>query len=204
MIEGAAHDRKSERGGMTDYLKRFAAAADRLNARVGHWVAWATLALVLVQFLVVVLRFVFAVGFVPLQESVWYLHGTLFMLGAGYTLMRDEHVRVDVFYRDAPPRRKAWVDLAGALFLLLPVVVATFLLSFHYVLASWYNLNTGQWVLQGSTELSGLPLNFALKTVIWLFAGLLFVQGLAMAIKALLFLRGEVARYPVPLEALTR
>ncbi len=187
---------------MVDVLKRLAAAADRLNERVGHGVAWLTLALVLVQMLIVVLRFVFALGFVPLQESVWYLHGTAFMLGAGYTLLRDEHVRVDVFYREAPPRRKAWTDLVGAVGLLLPVVVATFVLSFNYVLSSWYNVHTGRWVLQGSTELSGLPLIFALKTVIWLFAALLLAQGLSMAIKAWLYLRGDVASYPVPREAL--
>ena len=76
---------------------------DTFNRKLGHATAWFALVLVLLQFSVVVLRYVFSVGFAPMQEAVWYLHGLLFMLGAGYTFLQDEHVRVDVIYRQATP-----------------------------------------------------------------------------------------------------
>lgn len=184
-------------GAALHWLRLIADIIDRENEITGKAVAWLALALVLVQFAVVILRFVFGIGFIPLQESVWYLHGALFMLGAGYTLLHDGHVRVDVFYREASPRTRALIDLLGALLLLLPLMVFTFVQSFSYVLDSWYNFTLGKWVLEGSTELSGLPLIFALKTVIWLFALLLGLQGVSMAIRAGLFLTGNEAHYPV-------
>lgn len=88
---------------------------DNFNRKLGHAIAWLALALVLVQFTVVVLRYVFSIGFAPMQEAVWHLHGLLFMLGAGYTLLRDEHVRVDVLYREASPKQKAITDFGGCL-----------------------------------------------------------------------------------------
>ncbi len=156
---------------------------DTLNEYVGRATAWTALAMVLVQFLVVILRYVFAIGFIPMQESIWYFHGILFMMGAGYTLLYDGHVRVDLIYGDASPRAKALVDLFGAIIFLVPVCILTVWLSWGYVINSWK-------VLEGSTELSGLPLIFLFKTVIWLFAILLGLQGVSMAIKAWLQLRG--------------
>lgn len=157
------------------------AALERVNGAVGHAVAWLALVLVLVQFAVVVLRYVFSIGFVPMQESVWYLHGLLFMLGAGYTLLNDGHVRIDIFYRTASPRRKAWIDLLGVLIFLTPVCVATWIFSWSYVINAWR-------VLEGSMEAAGLPAVFLLKTVIWVFVVLLFLQGVAMALRSILTL----------------
>ena len=78
-------------------MQRLARIIDLLNERLGRLVAWGALAMVLAQALVVLLRYVFAIGSIPLQESIWYLHGMLFMLGAGYTLLLDGHVRIDIF-----------------------------------------------------------------------------------------------------------
>ena len=156
---------------------------DKVNGSVGRAISWLTLIMALVQFLVVIMRYVFAIGFIPMQELIWYLHGIVFMLGAGFTLLNDGHVRVDVFYRDARPKFKAIVDLFGSILLLLPVCVATFSLSFGYVINSWS-------VLEQSTEVSGLPLIFALKTMIWVFAVLLGMQGVALMARALRFLLG--------------
>jgi TRAP-type mannitol/chloroaromatic compound transport system permease small subunit len=163
-------------------------AIDRLNEHVGRTVAWLAVVMVLVQFAIVVARYVFAIGSIPVQESIWYMHGILFMVGAGYTLLYDGHVRVDIFYGVATPRRKAIIDLMGVLFLLLPVCVAILLLSWSYVLNAWR-------VLEGSTEMSGLPLIFAFKTVIWVFAVLLALQGIALAGKAVLYLTGHAPHY---------
>ena len=150
---------------------------DRLNEKIGHALAWVALIMVLVQFTVVVMRYVFAIGNIAMQESIWYMHGLVFMLGAGYTLLHDGHVRVDVIYGDASPRYKAMVDFFGTLAFLLPLTAATWWLSWDYVVNSWR-------VWEGSTEVSGLPLIWAYKTVILVFAALMFLQGISMAYKA--------------------
>src|SRR5438034_4965620 len=96
---------------------------DRLNGAIGRTAAWAALFVVLMQFAVVLLRYVFGLGSIWLSESIIYGHATLFMLAAAWTLREGGHVRVDVFYADASPRTKAWVDLLGALCLLLPFML---------------------------------------------------------------------------------
>ncbi len=157
---------------------------DRLNETVGRGVAWLTLAMVLITFAVVVLRYIYAVGWVWMQESYVWLHGVVFMLGAGYTLLHRGHVRVDIFYRPASARHRAWVDLLGSLFLLLPVVTLIFAVSFGYVLDSWSRL-------EESREAGGLPGLFLLKTVILGFCVLMGLQGLALAGRSLLTLAGR-------------
>ena len=87
----------------------------------GRFIAWLTLFIVLITFIVVVLRYVFDYGSIAMQESVTYLHAFVFMLGAAYTLKHDGHVRVDIFYRKMSARKKAWVDLLGTFLLLYPV-----------------------------------------------------------------------------------
>ena len=93
---------------------------DWFNTTVGRGLAWLTLGIVLVQMGVVIARYVFGLGSIWAQESITYMHGFLFMLAAAYTLKLDGHVRVDIFYREAPPRRKAMVNLFGSLFFLIP------------------------------------------------------------------------------------
>jgi len=94
---------------------------DSLNEQTGRFIAWCTVAMVLIQFSVVVMRYVFGISFIWMQESVVYLHSMVFMIGAGYTLLHNGHVRVDVFYRSANFRTKAIIDIFGVIFLLLPV-----------------------------------------------------------------------------------
>lgn len=174
-------------------LYNVARAIDALNTRVGHAIAWTAFAMVLIQFVVVILRYVFAFSNTALQESIWYLHGLLFMIGAGYTLFQDGHVRVDVIYREASERYKAWVDLLGSLLFVVPLCILTVWLSWGYVINAWITL-------EGSTELAGLPLIFLYKTVIWVFAALVGLQGLSTAIKGFLYLMGRWPRYsPGPL-----
>ncbi|SCZ39208.1 TRAP transporter small permease subunit [Afifella marina] len=169
-------------------MKAIIAVIDGLNYRIGRAVMWLAVLTALVQFATVILRYVFSIGFIPMQESIWYMHAILFMTGAGFTLLQDGHVRVDVLYREASPRKKALVDLFGALFLLLPVCVAAFWLSLGYVSNSWR-------ILERSTEVSGLPLIFALKTFIWVFAVLVGLQGVAMALRAVVALKEHDETY---------
>jgi TRAP-type mannitol/chloroaromatic compound transport system permease small subunit len=150
---------------------------DRVNAAVGRATAWAALFVVLVQFVVVLLRYVFGIGSIWLTESILYGNATMFMLAAAWTLREGGHVRVDVFYAEATPRRKALIDLAGALLLLLPFMIVLAWFALPYVARSWA-------ILEGSRETSGLPMVFLLKTLIPLFAVLMALQGISQAIRA--------------------
>ena len=165
-------------------LGDFVRFVDGLNERVGRAIAWLTLAMVLITFAVVVLRYVYAIGWVWLQESYVWLHGVVFMVGAGYTLLHNGHVRVDVFYRPGGARYKAIIDLGGSLLLLMPLIVMVAFVSFDYVADSWARL-------EESREAGGLPGLFLLKSVLLLFCGLLGLQGLSLAARSLLVLRGH-------------
>ena len=172
---------------------RIAAWIDRLNSAVGRAASWCALAIVLLGFAVVLMRYVLGLGSIWLQESILYAHAALFLLAAAWTLKEGGHVRVDVFYAGASPRTKAWIDLAGALLLLLPFCIAVIWFSGPYVTRSWA-------ILERSRETSGLPVVFLLKSLIPLFALLLALQGLSQAIKSITMLmmlriaRGRAAK----------
>jgi TRAP-type mannitol/chloroaromatic compound transport system permease small subunit len=157
---------------------------DRLNATVGQAAAWLTLAMVIVTFIVVVLRYVFDIGFIWLQESVIWMHAVVFMLGAAYTLGEGGHVRVDVFYRNMSSKRQAWVDLIGVLVFLLPLCVFLGWNSIEFVTQSW---NIGE----SSREPGGLPFPFfpILKTVILLMPITVALQGISLLLRSLVSIR---------------
>jgi len=158
-------------------MTAFASRIDRLNAAIGRAVAWLVIVVVVLQFVLVVARYLFGFGSVRLGETVIYAHATLFMLAAAWTLHTDGHVRVDIFYADASARTKALIELVGALLLLLPFMLVLIWLSVPYAARSWA-------ILEHSQEASGLPIVFALKTLIPLFAILMALQGVAQAIHA--------------------
>jgi len=164
-------------------LHRISGALGRVAESVGNAAAWLALALVLVTFAVVVLRYLFQIGWIAMQESILYLHASLFLLGAAYTLKKDGHVRVDIFYRGFTPRGKALVDLLGSLLLLLPVCGFLLWVSWDYVASAWA-------LREGSPEAGGLPLVYLLKTLIPLAAVLLIVQGISLALASLATLSG--------------
>ncbi|WP_240349227.1 TRAP transporter small permease subunit [Halomonas binhaiensis] len=97
----------------------------------------------------------------------------------------DGHVRVDIFYRDMSPRKKAWVDLLGTVFLLLPVMIFTIAASLGYVAKSWA-------IFEGSPDAGGIHGVFLLKTLIPLFAGLMIVQGLVEILRNALIISGRL------------
>ena len=162
----------------------FVRVVDRLNEVVGRAVAWLVIAMVLITFAVVVMRYVYSFGFVWLQESYVWLHGITFMLGAGYTLLHNAHVRVDVYYRPGGQRYKALVDLIGVFVLLLPMIVVVTWVAVPYVEASWVKL-------EASREAGGLPGLFLLKSVILGFCLLVGLQGLSLAAHSYLVLTGH-------------
>jgi TRAP-type mannitol/chloroaromatic compound transport system permease small subunit len=134
--------------------------------------------MMLLTCLIVLLRYGLGIGSIALQESVLYMHAMVFMLGAAYTFKDDEHVRVDVLYRDFSPRKKAWVNILGGLFFLLPFCAYTAYMSIDYVAASWRVLETSQ-------EPGGLPFVYLLKTLIPIMMALLIIQGIADILKNL-------------------
>ena len=161
----------------TSHFTALGERIDRLNTAIGRVASWCALFIVLTGFAVVLMRYVLGLGSLWLQESILYAHAALFLLAAAWTLKEGGHVRVDVFYASASPRTKAWVDLFGALFLLLPFALAIVWFALPYVERSWA-------ILERSRETSGLPLVFLLKTLIPAFALLLALQGVAQAIRA--------------------
>ena len=159
---------------------------DRFNTAIGRIMAWAALFVVVVQFAVVVLRYAFGTGSIWLTESIFYGNAAMLMLAAAWTLREGGHVRVDVFYADASPRRKTLIDLAGAILLLLPSMLVLAWFSLPYVARAWA-------ILEGSRETSGIPAVFLFKTLIPVFAVMMALQGISQAIRALEALSGRVA-----------
>jgi TRAP-type mannitol/chloroaromatic compound transport system permease small subunit len=150
---------------------------DRLNTAIGRAVAWLALVIVLLQFALVVARYLLGFGSIWLTETVVYANAALFLLAAAWTLRAGGHVRIDVFYAHASTRSRALIDLAGSLLLLLPFTLVLLWLSAPYAARSWA-------ILERSQESSGLPLVFLLKTLIPAFAVLMALQGVAQAIRA--------------------
>ncbi|MBK5958715.1 hypothetical protein CCR97_10905 [Rhodoplanes elegans] len=157
---------------------------DRVTGGVFRLAAWGALVVVLVQLAVVLLRYALGLGSLWLQETAVYAHAGLFLLAAAFTLARGGHVRVDIFYATMAPRPKAWVDALGTLVFLMPFAIVLLWLSVPYAARSWA-------LMERSREASGLPLVFLLKTLIPLFAVLMFCQGVAQLCRALAVLRGD-------------
>ena len=167
-------------------LQAIADILDRLAETTGRVIAWLTLGMVLTTATIVMLRYLFNSGSIALQESVTYLHATVFMLGAAYTLKHDGHVRVDIIYQKLSPCARAWVDLLGTLLFLLPLCLFLGYKSWDFVVVSWQ-------LAESSREPGGMPYPFVplLKSVTLVMPLLLVLQGIAMLIRALQVLRGR-------------
>ncbi|MEO5376462.1 MAG: TRAP transporter small permease subunit [Magnetococcus sp. DMHC-6] len=162
-------------------ILKFVHYIDYVNARIGRLVSWLTLSMVLVTFGVAMLRYLFNLGWISMQESVIYMHACVFMFGASLTLQADEHVRVDIFYRPLSERGKAWVNLLGGIFLLLPFMVFIFWMSWEYVAAAWATQ-------EGSREAGGLNLVWLLKGILLVMPVLMILQGISLIIRDFLLI----------------
>ena len=168
-----------------DQILRCARLLESINEWIGRAASWLSLLMVLMTFAVVVLRYAFDLGWIAMQESITYMHAVLFLTGAAYTLRHQGHVRVDIFYRRFSQRTQAWVDLFGTLFLLMPVCLFIFCISWEYVANSWS-------LFEGSREAGGLDGGFLLKSMILVMAGLLVLQGVAILLRCKLLLGGYI------------
>ncbi len=156
---------------------------DGLNEWIGRAVSWLTLIMVLVTFLIVVLRYAFDLGWIALQESVTWMYALVFLLGSGYTLKHDAHVRVDILYQRCSRTTRAWIDLCGTLLLLLPVCGLILWSSWDYVANAWA-------MGEGSREAGGLPGLYVLKSAILALGLLLLLQGIAMGLHSVMIIIG--------------
>jgi TRAP-type mannitol/chloroaromatic compound transport system permease small subunit len=167
---------------------RIADAIDAATRGIGRAIKWLALVLVLLQFGVVVLRYVYSMSYVWAQESVIYAHATLFMLAIGYTFLIDQHVRVDVLYAGWSNRRKALVDLLGIVIAVLPFCALVVWASWSYALTSWR-------IGEGPLAVGGLPFVQWLKSLIPIMAILLGVQALAIGLRCIAVLGGAATTH---------
>lgn len=155
-----------------------------INRVVGNVVSWLALAIVVVCFTVVVQRYLLATTQVWMQDLYVWLNGAMFTAVAGFALLRDDHVRVDILYRPASARTKAAIDLLGVVIFIVPYCWVIWAYGQPSLERSWR-------LLEASPNVGGMPGYFILKSFIIVFAALILVQGLAMALRSILILGGR-------------
>jgi len=166
-------------------LLAFTRFVDVLNTWVGKAVTWLTLIVVLVSAGNAIVRKVFHVSSNAWLELQWYLFGAIFLLAAGYTFLRNEHVRVDILSQRLPKRAQIWIEILGVIFLLLPVSILIFWLSLPFFYESF-----------ASHELSsnsGGLIRWPAKLLVPVGFALLILAGVSHLIKCVLYLRGITA-----------
>ena len=159
---------------------------DRISNTTGKIFAWLTLFMVLLTTVIVVMRYVFDAGMIWMQESVTWMHAAVFMVGAAYTLLHEEHVRVDIFYRKMTARRRAIIDLAGVVIFLLPLCGFLALMAYDFAAVSWA-------INETSREPGGLPYPMIplLKSLVIIMPVGVALQGVSLMMRALATIRGK-------------
>jgi len=165
-------------------LESIVCIIDGVNARIGKWVAWLTLLLVLITVYDVIMRYFFRAGSVAIQEIEIHLFAMNFLLAAGWTYLNDGHVRVDILYLRFGPKTKALIDLLGALLFCVPYCLLVIWAAGPFVMDSWA-------IREGSPNPGGLPATYVLKATIPLAFFLIAVQAISQAMKKIIFLTGK-------------
>tara|TARA_B100001093_G_C26557955_1_gene897384 strand:+ start:88 stop:588 length:501 start_codon:yes stop_codon:yes gene_type:complete len=151
---------------------------DKISDLFGVFVSWMMICLVINVAVVVLLRYFFSIGFIWMQELYIWFHSLAFLLGAGYTLLHNGHVRIDVIYRNLSERSCAIINCLGTLVLALPVLHLIYTKSLPMILRSWS-------VWEGSVEAGGLPGVYMFKTLIAVFAAVFALQFTSLFLKNL-------------------
>ena len=159
---------------------------DRISSVSGRAISWMTLFMVVITAIIVVMRYVFDAGSIWMQELVIWMHAAVFMVGAAYTLLHEEHVRVDIFYRKMSPRGRALVDLLGVTIFLLPLCGFLAFKSYDFAAASWS-------IHEISREPGGLPYPAipAMKSIVILMPVAVALQGISLMLRSLAVLRNK-------------
>ena len=168
---------------MIKFIQMITGIIDRSNELVGRVVSWVSLLLVLVVFVDVVMRYAFRISFVFTQELEWHLFAFIFLIGAGYTLLHDGHVRVDIIYQRLGPKGRAWINLIGVIFFLIPG-------CFLVISTSWKFVGNSFSIMEGSPDPGGIPYRFIVKGTMTVGYILLLLQGISMGLHALLQVLG--------------
>lgn len=171
---------------MLQTLKKVASLIDQLNEFIGRATSWLVILMVLVITYDVAMRYLFQSGSVALQELEWHLFALIFLLGSGYTLKQDGHVRVDILYKSrfVSEKSRAWINLTGTFLLLFPFCLLIIFNSFSFVEASYLHN-------EHSPDPGGLSSRWLLKLMIPVGFGLIFIQGISLAIHSVLSIAGD-------------
>ena len=164
-------------------LKTLSRWIDGFNEKVGQMVSWVTLGLVVVIFIDVVMRYLFNTSYVFTQELEWHLFGFIFLIGAGYTLLHDGHVRVDIIYQRLGLKGRAWINLCGVILFLIPGCIMVINTSWKFAANSFA-------MLEGSPDPGGIPLRFIIKGCIPAGFTLLLLQGISMGLHSFMLILG--------------
>jgi TRAP-type mannitol/chloroaromatic compound transport system permease small subunit len=164
-------------------LRDLARRIDALQERVGRVASFITLAMVLVVFGDVVLRYGLSKSSVFTQELEWHLFAVSYLLAAGYTMLYDEHVRVDIVYSRWSPRRRAWANFLFAWIFFFPSVLLVIYTALPFIRNSFA-------VNEGSPDPGGVPARWLLKSMIVIGFALLGLQGVSETIKNYYVARG--------------
>ena len=162
----------------------YARCIDRVNEIVGRAAAWLLLAVVGICFTGVVLRYVFGIGFVWVQDAYVWLHAVILTLVAGFALKDGRHVRVDLVYGRVGRRARAWIDLLGVFAFLMPFCIVLLIHGYGWAERSWA-------LAERSVNVGGLPGLYLVKSTLPAMAVLLALQGLALAGRSVLVLAGD-------------
>ena len=160
---------------------RLSRAVDPWLVRIGHWSSWLWLFLVAIILVNVILRYAFGEGRIEFEEIQWHIYATGFLLGLGYALQADKHIRVDVLHERFSPALKAWIELYGLLLLALPFFAVVLIYSAPFVRAS-FGLG------EVSVSPGGLPYRWAVKAMLPLGFGLLLLATVSRLSRVWTFL----------------
>ena len=157
---------------------------DRISNITGKATSWLTLAMVILTSIIVIMRYVFDAGLIWMQESVTWMHAAVFMVGAAYTLLHEEHVRVDIFYRKMSERNRAIVDLIGVVLFLLPLCGLLALMAYDFAAAAWS-------IHETSREPGGLPYPMIplMKSIVIFMPVAVALQGISMLTRSITTIR---------------
>jgi TRAP-type mannitol/chloroaromatic compound transport system permease small subunit len=165
-------------------LLRLSGAIDWLNEKVGRSVIWLVLIAVLISAGNAIIRKVFDMSSNAWLEVQWYLFSAIFLLAAGYTLMRNEHVRIDVLVHRLPKRGQIWVDILGLVFFLAPFVLVMIYLSWPVFMRAY--------VSGEMSENAGGLIRWPVYLLVPIGFSLLALQGVSELIKRFAFLKGLI------------
>ena len=164
-------------------IKWLSDSIDKINQWVGRGVAWVTAGLVMVVFVDVLMRYLLNTSFVFTQELEWHLFGFIFLIGAGYTLLHDGHVRVDIIYQRLGFKGRAWINFFGVILFLIPGCIMVISTSWKFTMTSFA-------MLEGSPDPGGIPFRFIIKGCIPVGFTLLLLQGISMGLHSFMQILG--------------